>query len=90
MDQIGECDAYINQIRRELQLPERLYYHPGISITRTASRNIICARLVFVERAKANAQPSAKYSLSWSASRVSPNAQDIAGLQQGLLVARRR
>ncbi|MGH9852378.1 MAG: hypothetical protein ACREBD_21270, partial [Blastocatellia bacterium] len=67
-----------------------LYYHPGISVTRTVGRNIVCARLVFVERATANAQPSAKYSLSWLASQVAPNAQGIAGLQQGLLTARRR
>jgi hypothetical protein len=89
-DQIGECDAHVNQMRRELQLPERLYYHPGISVTRTTGRNTVCARLVFVERATANAQPSAKYSLSWLASQVAPNARNIAGLQQGLLAPKRR
>ncbi len=90
-DQIGECDAHVNQMRRELQLPERLYYHPGITVTRTSDgRGIVSASLVFVERTAANAQPSAKYRLYWLPSDVSPNAQNIAGLQQGTLVARRR
>jgi hypothetical protein len=90
IDQIGECDAHVNQIRRELRLPERLYYHPGISVARIAGKGIVHARLVFVERETANAKPSAQYSLSWFASQVAPNAQNIAGLQQGLLAARRR
>jgi hypothetical protein len=90
-DEIGECDAHINQIRRELRLPERLYYHPGISVTRLAgAKGIVQARLVFVERETANAKPNAQYSLSWFASQVAPNARNIAGLQQGLLAARRR
>jgi hypothetical protein len=89
--QIGECDAHVNQMRRELQLPERLYYHPGIFVTRTNyGRGIVCARLEFVERQAGQAQPSAKYQLTWLANQVSPNAQNIAGLQQGLLTARRR
>jgi hypothetical protein len=90
-DEIGECEAHVNQMRRELRLPERLYYHPGISVTRIAgAKGIVHARLVFVERETANAKPSAQYSLSWLASQVSPNARNIAGLQQGLLAARRR
>ncbi len=89
-DAIGECDAHINQIRRELRLPERLYYHPGISVTRIAGKGIVQARLMFVERETANAKTSAQYSLSWLASQVAPNARNIAGLQQGLLAARRR
>ncbi len=91
MDQIGECDAHVNQMRRELQLPERLYYHPGISVTQTLSgTRIVCARLEFVERQAGQSQPSAKYELTWLPSHVSPNAQNIAGLQQGTLVARSR
>ncbi len=90
-DQIGECDAHVNQIRRELKLPERLYYHPGVTVMQFGNgMRIVSARLVFVERAEANAQPSAKYSLTWLPSEVAPNAQNIAGLQQGLLEARRR
>jgi hypothetical protein len=90
IDQIGECDAHINQIRRELQLPERLYYHPGIIVVELTGSRIVLARLTFVERTTVNANPSAKYSLIWLPGKVSPNAQNIAGLQQGLLRARRR
>lgn len=90
-DEIGVCDAHINKMRRELRLPERLYYHPGISVTRLAgAKGIVQARLVFVERVTVNAKPSVQYSLSWLASQVSPNARNIVGLQQGLLAARRR
>jgi hypothetical protein len=90
-DQIGECDAHVNQMRRELQLPERLYYHPDITVTQLPDgRRMVFARLVFVKRAAANAAPSAAYALTWLPSQVAPNAQNVAGLQQGLLEARRR
>jgi hypothetical protein len=91
VDQIGDCDAHVNQMRRELQLPERLYYHPCITVVRTTNgRGIVCARLEFVERQAGQAQPSAKYQLTWLPSQVSPNARNIAGLQQGLLAPKRR
>jgi len=90
-DQIGACDAHVNQMRRELQLLERLYYHPDITVYRTPDgRGIVNASLVFVERAAANTAARAKYRLSWLPSQVSPNAKNITGLQQGTLVARRR
>ncbi|MGH9844309.1 MAG: hypothetical protein ACREEM_36765 [Blastocatellia bacterium] len=90
-DQIGDCDAHVNQMRRELQLPERLYYQPGITVVRSSDgRGIVCARLEFVERQAGQAEPSAKYQLTWLPSQVSPNAQNIAGLQQGLLASKRR
>lgn len=92
MDQIGECDAHVNQMRRELQLPERLYYHPDITIIelRGGTLRISCAALDFVVRSDANAQPSLKYWLYWQPGQVSPNAQNIAQLQQGVLAPRRR
>jgi hypothetical protein len=90
-DQIGECDAHVNQMRRELQLPERLYFYPSVTVMQiSAGLRVVKARLVFVERAAANAKPSAQYSLTWLPAQVAPNAQNIAGLQQGLLAARRR
>jgi len=90
-DEIGECDAHINKMRRELQLPERLYYHPGVTVAQLPDgRRIVSARIVFVKRVAANAQPSAEYSLTWLPSQVAPNAQNIAGFQEGLLKARRR
>ncbi len=58
MDQIGECDAHVNQMRRELRLPERLYYYPDIRDMKPIDgRLILCATLEFVERSEANAQP---------------------------------
>jgi hypothetical protein len=90
-DEIGECDAHVNQVRRELQLPERLYYHPGVTVAQLRDgRRIVSARLVFVKRAAANAQPSAEYSLTWLPVQVAPNARNIADFQQGSLEARRR
>jgi hypothetical protein len=89
-DEIGECDAHINKMRRELQLPERLYYHPGVTVVQLVDgRRIVSARLVFVKRG-VNAQPSAEYSLTWSPSQVAPNAQKVDSFQQGLLKTRRR
>ena len=87
--EIGECDAHVNQMRRELQLPERLYYHPGITVSRVSGRNIVYANLEFVERATANAKPSAKYRLYWLPSAVSPNARNIAQLQAGTMKMKR-
>jgi hypothetical protein len=90
-DQIGECEAHVNQMRRELRLPERRYYHPYIAVMRPRDGvRIVCATLEFVERSDANAQPHAKYRLTYLPSQVSPNARNIAGLQMGSLVARRR
>jgi hypothetical protein len=90
-DEIGECDAHINKMRRELQLPERLYYHPGVTVAQLPDgRRIVSARIVFVKRVASNAQPNAEYSLTWLPSQVAPNAQNIAGFQEGLLKARRR
>lgn len=90
IDQIGECDAHVNQMRRELQLPERLYYNPGITVTRVSGRNIVVANLQFVERASANAQPRVKYRLYYQPNAVSPNARNIAQLQDGRMGVRRR
>jgi hypothetical protein len=87
MNEIGDCDAQVNQMRRELVLPERLYYHPDITVVKLNGRRVVCARLVFVERASANEKPRAQYSLTWIASHVSPSARNIAGLEKGLLVA---
>jgi hypothetical protein len=90
IDQIGDCDYHVNQMRRELQLPERLYYNPGITVTRVTGRNIVTANLEFVERAAAGAKPRAKYRLYWLPSEVSPDARNIAQLQEGTMKVRRR
>jgi hypothetical protein len=85
-DQIGDCDAHINQIRRELHLPERAYYYPDMTAAQTsAGSRTVYARLVFVERTVANTKPSAAYSLTWLSSQVSPNARNVAELERGLV-----
>lgn len=86
IDQIGECDAHINQIRRELNLPERLYYEPKITVVRISTgKRLVVAHLEFVER---SAGQNAKYKLGWFPANVSPNARSIAQLEQGLAKAR--
>lgn len=87
MDEIGACDAHVNQMRRELHLPERLYYHPNITVIQTRMGRFVCASLEFTE---GNAQADAKYRLNWRADHVSPAARNIAQLQQGLVTAKRR
>ncbi len=89
MDQIGDCDAHINQMRRELSLPERLYYHPDIRVIQLANgMGVVQAKLQFVARLEG--KPSMTYQLSWLASKVSPQAKNIAELEKGLAVAKRR
>ena len=90
MNQIGECDAHVNQMRRELRLPERLFYHPDVTVVELHGNRIVHARLTFVERATATAQPSATYSLNWLPGQISPKARDIAAFQQGLLAGQNR
>ncbi len=91
MDQIGDCDAHVNQMRRELSLPERLYYHPDIRVVQIANgMGIVQAKLLFVSRKEANTWPSATYQLSWLASKVAPNAKNIAELEKGQAMAKMR
>ena len=83
MGEIGECDAHVNQMRRELHLPERLFYHPNINVVQIQMGRVVCASLEF-------AGNKTQYRLSWRADHVSPAARNIAQLQQGLLAAKNR
>jgi hypothetical protein len=47
----------------------------------------VFASLVFAAN---NAQAMEKYRLTWRADKVSPLARNVAGLQRGLLAAKRR
>lgn len=80
MSQIGDCDAHVNKMRRELALPERLYYHPAIRIVQLNGSRIVYAQLQF-----GTSQERSQYQIIWQASRVSPNAQNVAALEQGLV-----
>ena len=91
MDKIGDCDAHVNQMRRELRLPERLYYHPDIKVvTLTNQVHVVRALLQFVARNDGTARPPATYQLSWLASKVAPNAKNIAALEKGQATAKLR
>ncbi len=74
----GECEVYINQIRRELNLPERQNY---IARTRTLSplpsqRAIEHAELLFVHPVDGEGHPKPqKFSLFWEAMMVGPIRQ---------------
>ncbi len=86
MNQIGDCDAHINQIRRELRLPERLYYHPIVTTVKTGlSKIVIVAELEFVETSTGR---GAKFKLNWLPVNISPSARNIAQLQTGAMKAR--
>ncbi|MGH9846522.1 MAG: hypothetical protein ACREEM_48105 [Blastocatellia bacterium] len=87
MDRLGECDAHVNQMRRELLLPERLHYHPGIRVVENLAGRFVFASLEF---AGSNAQAAEKYRLTWRADQVSALAGNVAGLQNGLLASKRR
>lgn len=85
MDQIGACDAHVNQMRRELRLPERLYYHPDIRVVPLANgATVVQAKLLFASWQEGNTRSRATYQLSWLASKVAPKAKNIAALEKGL------
>lgn len=83
LNEIGECDAHVNQIRRELHLPERLFYHPNINVVQIKTGRVVCASLEFAGNDK-------QYRVTWRADHVSPAARNIAQLQQGLVMAKNR
>lgn len=85
INQIGDCDAHVNQMRRELGLPERLYYHPTIKLVKLTGRRVIYALLQFGPNP---ARP--QYHLIWQVSLVSPRAKNIAELEKGLLDGKNR
>lgn len=91
IDQIGECEAHVNQMRRELRLPERLYYHPDIRIvTIMNDGRVVRVLLQFVTRQEPHTRPTATYQLSWLAKQVSPQAKYVAALEKGIASAKRR
>jgi hypothetical protein len=82
----GECEDYINRIRRELKLPERQNY-----VARTYSaavtnmlRSVQRAELFFTHQgeAQADVKPQ-KFSLSWEAALVGPIREHLPALAKG-------
>jgi hypothetical protein len=73
----GECETFINQIRRELQLPERQSYRAYVRSSRsTVSRgNQQIAELHFVHAAETQGQARQKrFLLQWEVDAVGPIA----------------
>jgi hypothetical protein len=70
----GECESYINQIRRELQLPERQHYNARAHFC-TTHRTRLMAELYFIRtREKSGQTQKKRFLLYWDAEAVgSPN-----------------
>jgi hypothetical protein len=83
----GECEAYINQIRRELRLPERQTYQAQVRLGQlppSVSTQLI-AELRFVS-ASGQARPK-RYRLQWEAEAVGPIAPLNRAAQAGPAMA---
>ncbi|MFN0109920.1 MAG: hypothetical protein ACKVZH_13785 [Blastocatellia bacterium] len=69
--ELGECDGLINQIRRELGLPERLGYSARVTRDVTGGGSNSVAELVFtLERVKEVRPETKRLYLRWDATRV--------------------
>ncbi len=86
---LGECEALINRIRRELNLPERqtyvaqVYSAPGLTPTQVSTKH---AELVFARAVeKKGRMQIERYNLRWEAAKVGPitniPAQSIARIR---------
>jgi hypothetical protein len=74
----GECEEYINRIRRELNLPERQNYvaRTHLAILSTSLKSIERAELMFTHSGDAQGDAKArKFTLSWEAPLVGPIKQ---------------
>ena len=64
---VGECEAYINQIRRELNLPERAHYHFKVRKVAPGAEE---GELLFVQRSDSKTQKREVMKLTWDNSAV--------------------
>jgi hypothetical protein len=64
---VGECEAYINQIRRELNLPERAHYHFKVRKVAPGAEE---GELLFVQRSDNKSQKREVMKLTWDNSAV--------------------
>ena len=64
---VGECEAYINQIRRELNLPERAHYHFKV---RKVSPGAEEGELIFVQHPENKTQKREVMKLTWDNTAV--------------------
>ncbi len=64
---VGECEAYINQIRRELNLPERAHYHFKVRKVAPGAEE---GELIFVQRPENKSQKREVMKLTWDNTAV--------------------
>jgi SPOR domain len=64
---VGECEEYINQIRRELNLPERAHYHFKVRKVAPGSEE---GELIFVQRSDSKSQKREVMKLTWDNTAV--------------------
>ncbi len=66
--QLGECDEYVNRIRRELDLPERQHYSPQVTQL-TLAKRVLLAQVSFVRTSDRR-----RFHLMWEVGSVSANS----------------
>jgi hypothetical protein len=78
---VGECEEYINRIRRELNLPERQNYiaRTHLSLISTSLKSIQRAELFFTD----SGDKARKLALSWEAPLVGPVKQYLPSIAKG-------
>ena len=82
--QIGDCDTRVNQMRRELNLPERLFYYPNKTTKFYNGDRVIHVTLQFIRRDEVTAKIIKSDELFWELRKVAPNAPMIAIMDQGI------
>src|SRR5262249_23205479 len=67
----GECEEYINRIRRELGLPERAHYSPRLIPMLEGRKSTVRAELLFVGKDNGSERARTKrFYLTWDAEKV--------------------
>ena len=90
-DTLGECERYINQIRFELGLPQRVYYYPHYSLaTGQVDLTFVKAELMFVE-ARAEGRKPRELFVHFNVEKVFDfsKARSRTTIQASLLAQRR-
>jgi hypothetical protein len=73
---LGECEEFINRIRRELNLPERLTYLAQVQVIHASTPSMAATRQAELVFARATEKPGrprlARFNLRWEALKVGP------------------
>jgi hypothetical protein len=89
-DLLGECESHVNQIRRELRLPERKYYEArnSLAIMPGDTFRSLKSELIFVQL-ESDGKKHQESSLVFKTEKVSLAARQTKGNCAGLISARR-